>query len=511
MEQKDSLFDDSLRALAKSSVIIFIGIFISKLLTYVYRILIARTYGPEGYGLFSLAVMVSGWFITFSALGLNEGLNRYIPLYRGKKQGDKISYIIRKAIYSRLITGIIFGAILFFAAPFISINIFKEPNLIIFLRYFSIIVPVSLLLGIFSTALKSYERMSAYTVFSNFIEPVLNVALISLFIFLGFDNTAIIFSYLISTSFNLLAIYLFISIKIPKAMEKSKKKYPRVFKELLSYSWPLLFVGLIWKIFSWSDSFVIGYFQNVADVGIYNAAVPIAALLSMASLIFLQLFFPMVTRIYSTGKKETVKQLSQQIGKWLLAINIPLFILILLFPGAFLNILFGKEYLVAENALRLLSIGFFFITFSDIPNKLIAMSGRSKLIFIDMIFMSVVNLALNILLIPKYGINGAAFSTMTSSILLTLIFLFQTKKILNIFPLRRKIINLFTAAIISAGLLLYLRSFIEVTLISLILLSLFFGGLYFLLILLFGGLDRNDLMILGNVLSRLKFGKFKKN
>ena len=76
--------DKSLKLIAKSSIIILCGIFISKLLTYIYRIIIARTFGPEIYGVFSLILMIVGILTPIINLGLNEGLLRFISLSRGK-------------------------------------------------------------------------------------------------------------------------------------------------------------------------------------------------------------------------------------------------------------------------------------------------------------------------------------------------------------------------------------------------------------------------------------------
>src|SRR3972149_1823388 len=88
-------FESSLKLLAKTSFIVLIGVIISKILGYTYRIIIARYYGPEVYGLFVLALMISGWFIAISALGFNEGILRFIPIYRGRKEIEKIKYALK--------------------------------------------------------------------------------------------------------------------------------------------------------------------------------------------------------------------------------------------------------------------------------------------------------------------------------------------------------------------------------------------------------------------------------
>ena len=86
--------DNSLKLLVKTSFFVFIGIMISKLITYIYRILIARYLGPEIYGIFSLASMIFGWFAAFFSFGLADGLLRYISLYRAKRNKGEINYLV---------------------------------------------------------------------------------------------------------------------------------------------------------------------------------------------------------------------------------------------------------------------------------------------------------------------------------------------------------------------------------------------------------------------------------
>src|SRR3989344_7620107 len=103
-EEKE--FDASLKLVAKSSMIVFVGIVLAKILSYVYRVIIARNYGAESYGLFSLAVMISGLIGILAYFGLNDGLLRYISIFRGKKEYNKINYIFRRTFYLLLSTGL---------------------------------------------------------------------------------------------------------------------------------------------------------------------------------------------------------------------------------------------------------------------------------------------------------------------------------------------------------------------------------------------------------------------
>ena len=92
-EQKE--VNQSLRFIFKSSIFVFVAVILSKLLTYLYRIVIARYFGPEVYGLFSLAMMILLFLVALSSLGLVEGVLRFVSYYRGKKDIHKIRYLLK--------------------------------------------------------------------------------------------------------------------------------------------------------------------------------------------------------------------------------------------------------------------------------------------------------------------------------------------------------------------------------------------------------------------------------
>ncbi len=503
MKDKKNL-DKSLESLAKSAFVVFAGIFLSKTFVYIYRIIIARKFGANVYGIFSLAIMLAGLLMLFANIGLTEGLSRYIPKFRGSGEKDKITYIFKKSISVLLITGVISFIILFGFSDFISERLFHEPQLVVFLKIFSFLVPLNLFFVLFLAVLRSYEKIGLYSLFSNIVLPLTQLILIFIFIFMGLNINSIILSYLGGFFVTLVFTFVICKKKIPELFKKEDKKakYPGLFKEVLSYSWPLLISGVTWKLFSWADSFAIGYFKTADDVGLYNSAVPIAMLLTISSQMFMQLFFPLVTKSYFQGDKESVKQLSQQVGKWIFAINLPFAILLFFFPEKLIEILFGTPYIGAGNALRFLSVGFFMLSFFDISTRLISMKGKSKIILFDVSIMALFNLALNIALVPRYGITGAAAATTLSFTILSIILVVQSKAYVSIIPMRRKMLNVLIAGVISSIALFYLREIIVLNIFSLIALSALFILIYAVLLFVLKGLDRNDFLVIRKLMGR---------
>ena len=144
----------------------------------------------------------------------------------------------------------------------------------------------------------------------------------------------------------------------------------------------------------------------------------------------------------------------------------------------------------------MLAVGNFIFSIATISYFLILVKGKTKIPLMNTSFLAALNILLNFLLVPRYGINGAAFSTTFCFTFGSIIYMFQAKKFISIVPLRRKMLTIALLSIIPTILLFFIRRVVEINLFNLIILGLFFILLYFLLILFGNGLDENDKRIL---------------
>lgn len=500
-------FHHYLKFVFGSSVLLLFSVFLAKVLNYVFKVVIAREFGPEMFGLFSLALMVAGWFIAFSGFGVPEGLLRYMPIYLGKGKWSHLRYIFKHSMWFLAASSLFFGAIMFFTAEFVSIKIFHNAALIPFLKAFSLVVPITVLAGPYIDLLLSLGKVGWYSAISNIFANVVRVGLLLILIMIGLESGSIIIAHVVGMLSVVILAYTACFFLAPKLREKqgnlNKKVKKKLWKDLLTYSWPIMFLGIISSIFYWIDSFFIGYFENAYSVGIYNAAVPIALLLGFAPSLVMTILFPLINREYSKGKSDVIADLSKQIGKWIFIVNIPIFILIMLFPGAVINLLFGSEFLSAALSLRFLAIGAFFYAVGLTSFSLISMIGKSRLALYDFLVAAVFNIILNILLVPKYGINGAAFSTMLTNILLTGILFVQSKHYLGIIPLRRRIIKIALISLIPMFLLIWAKQFVSTGLVSMLGIVIVFGFAYVAALFLSGSFDENDLLVIRSAKNKI--------
>lgn len=512
--EKDKL-QSSLTLLATSSVIIFLGILFSKIFSYAYRIVIARSLGAEAYGRFSLALVIIGILVAVSTLGFNQGIVRYLAFYRGKKDLSSINFLFKTSSTILIFTTIFVAVISFISSEYISTFFFKDSGLAPVLRIFSIMLPFWVLAVFYLSCIRSFERIRALTLIEQIIQNGSKFIFLLFFILLGLGEFSIYYSFFLGILLMLICAYGYCRLYLPILFLRKKQSAPEqgIFSSFFSYSWPIMFWELFASIFYWIDSILLGYFKGTSEVGFYNGIVPIVLLLNFGPELFIQLFLPMITKKYSSGDKSDVQELSKQVAKWIWIFNLPLFFLIFFFPGVLINSFFGQEFLIAETSLRLLLIGTFFSSIALVSNNLIAMAGKSKLLMLDLVLAGLLNFALNLILIPKEsifgitnssGLEGAAISTMISTIFFSILFFIQAKKHTQIIPIRRKMLNVLLSTFFPILFVFIFREFFEITLLTLILVSIIFVLLYTICLFLFNSLDRNDKFIFQLFLSRFK-------
>ena len=328
MNNKKEKLDEGLKLLANYAVIVFISFALAKIFGYLYRIVIARYFGPEIYGLFSLSIVIVGFFVTLALLGFDGGILRFISFYRGKNEINKIKYSFQASFRILLIFVLVISIVSFYLSDFVSISIFHNKDLVSFLKVFSLIIPLWVFSLFFLSIMRAFEKIKEVSIIDNIVQSSFKLISLIVLIFLGFKLHSVIFSFSLGILITFLLAYSYCKVMIPQIFLKynlNKKIKKQVLANFVQYSLPVLFLTFISGILYWIDSFMLGLFKSALEVGLYNAAIPIVLLLNIAPEIFLKLFFPMVTKEYSLNNMDFIKKISKQVGKWVFMLNLPVF------------------------------------------------------------------------------------------------------------------------------------------------------------------------------------------
>jgi len=208
---------------------------------------------------------------------------------------------------------------------------------------------------------------------------------------------------------------------------------------------------MLTKLNAWIDRLFVGHFMSSADTGIYVAGSQVANLFSVITIVFSLIFGAMAARLYFQNQMDRIHALYKVSTKWGLYICLMLFLVVVLFPAEIITISFGADYIEGQIPMTLLITVQLIRVAMGAVGMLLVMTGHQNLWFLLTSFTVIMNVVLNIILIPRYGLIGAATATFISGVFLFPMGLSQVKRLLNMTPYDKRFFKGFIGAIISAA------------------------------------------------------------
>lgn len=453
----DKVINKSLQKIGKGAGIIFFGTIIGMIFALIGKILIARNFSQSEYGIYSIGFVIINIFILLSTMGLKSGAARSIAFYRGKRDLSKVRGVIHSSIRITILTSVFFTLLLFIMAETISERIFQMNDLSLPLKIFALSIPFVVLINILVSIYRGFDRVNVRVYFQDIMLNIFFTSILIVIVALSMSFITIIWAYIISSALTLIFFYFFFINERSSIinMKKEKKVYP-MGKELLMFSLPLLVFGALNMIWQWTDTLMLGYYKSPDVVGLYNAALPTSRFLSIVLTAVAFIYLPMASYLFSRNQINELKRTYAILTKWIFVAVFPIFLIIFLFPHVVLNILFGSSYTRAADALRILVAGIFIGNFFGPNGATLVALGKVKLVSLNSAIAAIANILLNIILIPRYGIVGAAYASAVSVIIIRSMQSIQIYRFYKIHPFTIKYIKPTAIAALLIGLVFIL-------------------------------------------------------
>ena len=213
--------------------------------------------------------------------------------------------------------------------------------------------------------------------------------------------------------------------KIGPKLYKSRSRYSRGL--WLRAAMPMLLIGSMYVINGQTDSVMLGILKDNASVGIYKVANQGAGLISFVQVAFATALGPIFVTVFAQGDIARLRQIIKQSCRATFALSAVLAVGLVLSSHWFL-LMFGPEVLAGRTALFILMGGQLVNAFTGATAQLLIMTGHDRDTALGVSVSAVVNVVLNAVLIPPYGINGAAIATAISMVLWNVILVGFTYK-----------------------------------------------------------------------------------
>lgn len=361
---------------------------------------VARYLGPEQFGLFSYVLAFTAIFAGVAKLGLDGILVRELVNYPERRDTYLGTAFWLKAIGAALVM-IIMAAIV----PFTSNN--QTTNLYIFIVAFGLIF-------------QSFEVVEFY-----FQSKVL-AKVISICKAIQLAISSLIKIYLVLTQADLvwfvcvtaldtisLAVSYFVAYKIRGNVVFFKAFNKKIAKELLKDSWPLIFSSLVVMIYMRIDQIMIKEMLGDYEVGVYSAAVRLIEVIYFIPTLLAKSLFPAILNA-KKASSELYSSRMLSLYRSVTIIAILFLIFIALFNETIILHLYGEQYSESAQILQAYSYSTVFVFFLVISGMWYISENHKLLALYRNIVAALINISMNFILIPRYGIVGAAYSTLFS-------------------------------------------------------------------------------------------------
>ena len=456
---------------AGAASLLGLGSIIGSILKYVSAFLIQYGFGPGGYGLYTLSLSLVNLISATFNLGLDDAMVRYVAIYRGKQQTKSLRGLLLFCTTLAGLAGITGALLLLFFTPslvtyWITLKQHHIANkdllnrAIALLQVMAPLIPLMTMQVMWFAGLRGFKAFKWRVLTTGILQPVLQVLLLCLVLifFRSKDGiTAVAVALFISTMFNTILNLYFLFRQVERVATPEPEHYE--VREWLTFASFNFLTTIIDTVLDSIDTILLAAF-GVSDVAIgqYGAAIRLGNFIAMPLLSINNVFAPTIAELHSKGELQKLESMFKLLTRWSVMFSLPIFLIMVLF-SPYLLALPGPGFVSAWPLLIAFSIGSMINAGTGAVGYMLLMTGYQRLSFLNSLVAVAVNIALGILLTPRYGAMGTAISTGMAICALNFMRLLQVRIVLKMHPYRWDVLKPVGAGVISAalvGVLLYL-------------------------------------------------------
>jgi len=385
--------------------------------TFGLNVFISRVYGTKVLGEYNLLFSLIAFSTIFTRLGLDLYLLRKIPEYSGKR--EKLFGLFSRSLKNVVIASVIVSLILLLGNNFLNKYLFKG---IAIKQTLLLIGPTLLLLTLFqlfTQVFRGFNNVYKFSFLQNLLLPGLTILIFSAVNLYSEAVISPIYFYMASVilSFITASILLRNFLKNKIGFNLKELLTSSYNSRIIKYSFPMVLTSSSIYFMTYLDSFLISYYLDVRSVGLYSAIVKVSVLLSFLTTSISGFLAPKIAKEYVEKRYKQVKLMYRNTIYILLGGGVPLLIIFLIFPEFFLG-LFGSEFVKETNTFIIYSISVFIgATLFGPIGYFLVMTDQQKYFRNVILLALIINVGFNLILIPKYGLVGAAITSLISTFL----------------------------------------------------------------------------------------------
>lgn len=402
--------------LSKDSIVYGIGNAVLKILALITAPIFTRLFVPAEYGIISLVASVISFISLFLVFGMDNAV--FVSFYQYRKE---TKVVISSAFWFLFFWGLFIIAPASLFSTKISLLIFKTSSYrILFIitfwtAYFTLLINLAKIVFRLEFRAKIFTLVSA-------INAILVTGLMIFFVvYLKKGLTGYFMGSLIGTFITMVIALFFIRKNLKWTISWKR------LKEMLLFGAMYVPASLSFFVFDLSDRFFLNHYRNLTEIGLYSIGINIASILVFFSFALSQAWSPQVMKMYFSSKK-IYHQFVPRFFVYYLIFFFSLATLVTLFGQEILRVLTTPKFFAAASVIGPLSLAMVFAATNQVTSLGINIARKTKYFALYTGLAALLNIILNFMLIPKYGMVGAGWATMFSYLFLTVAYFINSQR-----------------------------------------------------------------------------------
>jgi O-antigen/teichoic acid export membrane protein len=333
----------------------------------------------------------------------------------------------------------------------VALAVFHKPELRPVLAFAAVAIPLRVLLAVAAASTRASQRMAHAVLTEDAGQPAANLLLLAAFAWLlGLGLGEALWAMVVSLALAALAALLLVRRLLPRPASPTQALSARA-GSLLRFSLPASAAATCAIVLIWTDRLMVGAFRPAAELGLYQAASQTSLLFAIILSGFGAIFPPMMAALHRDGGIDRIAALYRASTKWGLYLCLAPAVVLLLAPREVLTVMFGSSYTPAWMALVILTLGQLGNAATGQVGQLLVMTGHPGAWFAVSASALTANVVMNLLLVPRWGMLGAAVATAVCLAGMFVAGVWRVHRLLGLWPYHVRYLKGLAAALAAGG------------------------------------------------------------
>jgi len=404
-------------------------------LSFGFTVVLAHALAVSEFGVFAIVVAIFSTLVVICQLGASTTIVKTLPEYRAIGRVRDVRPGIGAALIPVALLSVAVAAAMFLLAPDIASAVVTqgdESDAIAYLRTLAPFLPFGSLMAVVLAATRGFGAMRPTVLLDSIGKPGLRFMLACAALFVAVPPALLAGLWAAPLIIGLaLATYALLGLigraRRPDHHDPERASSTRfIYREFWGFTGPQWPAEVFQLAVLWLDVVLVGALVSSSAAGVYAAVSRLVMVGTLGLTALVLVLGPVLSAMLARGELDRVRSLYIQVTVWLAAVSLPVFLVMAVFAPLLVEI-FGASYESGDSILAILSFAMAVDVVAGPALLVLLMGGRSVLLLADSAAGFIVNMALNLILIPAYGMTGAAIAWTVSILLVNITAVMQIR------------------------------------------------------------------------------------